>query len=95
MGYKRIQGELLGLGIRAGASMVRRILRRLRVPPAPQRRRPTWRQILRSQAATMLACDFFHVDCAVTVRQVYVFFVIELSSRHVHVLGVTAEPGGA
>jgi transposase InsO family protein len=94
-GYKRIQGELLSLGYRIGASTVRRILKRLRVPPAPDRSRFTWRQFLHTQAATMLACDFFHVDCAVTLRRVYVFFVIEVSTRHVHVLGVTAHPDGA
>jgi hypothetical protein len=43
----------------------------------------------------MLACDFFHVDCAVTLRRVYVFFVIEVGIRHVHVLGVTVYPNGA
>ena len=74
---------------------MRRVLKRLRIPPAPQRNHATWRQFLRTQAATMLACDFFHVDCAVTLRRVYVFFVIELGSRHVHVLGVTAHPDGA
>jgi len=86
---------LLGLGYRVGASAVRRVLRRLRVPPAPQRSRTTWRQFLRTQAETMLACDFFHVDCAVTLRWVYVFFVLEVGTRHVRVLGVTTDPDSA
>ena len=74
---------------------MRRVLKRLQIPLAPQRNRTTWRQFLRAQAATMLACDFFHVDCAVTLRRVYVFFVLEVSTRHVHVLGVTGHPDGA
>jgi putative transposase len=91
-GYKRIQGELLKLGHRAGASTIRRVLKALKISPAPKR--ATWLQFLHTQAPAMPATDFFHVDCAVTLQRLYCLFVLEVGARYVHILGITANPDG-
>jgi putative transposase len=91
-GYRRIQGELAGLGYRLAPSTVWLILKRAGIDPAPRRDGPSWRQFLRPTHG-ILATDFFCVD-TVLGHRLYVLFVVEHATCRVHLLGITANPTG-
>jgi len=61
-GYRRIHGELAGLGYRIGASTVWTILHNAGIDPSPRRAGPSWTEFLRAQAHAILACDLFHLE---------------------------------
>ncbi|CAG6395306.1 integrase core domain-containing protein [Streptomyces cocklensis] len=90
-GYRRIHGELAALGIKVAASTVWEILKDHGIPPAPERQNTTWAAFLRGQASALLACDFFE-SCTLTGARLYVFAVIEHSTRRIRILGATAHP---
>ena len=92
-GYRRIHGELAGLGVTAAASTVREILKKAGINPAPRRTGPPWSQFLRSQAEAILACDFFTADL-LDGTQAYVLAVIEHATRRIRILGITLHPTG-
>jgi putative transposase len=93
-GDRRISGELGKLGLRVSPTTVRRLLTRVGLGPAPRRSGPSWREFLRSQAASIVACDFFTVE-TVLLRRYYVLFFIAHATRRVWFAGCTANPTGA
>jgi putative transposase len=81
--YRRIHGELAGLGVKGAAPAVWEILKASGIGPAPLRLPgPTWQQFLRSQARAILACDFFTADL-LDGTQAYVQAVIEHATRRI------------
>jgi Transposase DDE domain group 1/Homeodomain-like domain len=74
-GHRRISGELGRLGFRVSPSTVRRLLARAGLGPAPRGSGPGWREFLRAQAASIIACDFFAVE-SVLLRRYYALFFI-------------------
>jgi len=92
-GYRRIHGELAGLGVKIAASTAWEILKNAGIEPVPRRTGPTWSQFLRSQAEAILACDFSTADL-LDGTQAYVLAVIEHATRRIRILGVTLHPTG-
>jgi putative transposase len=92
-GYRRIHGELAGLGVKVAASTVWEILKKAGINPAPRRTGPPWSQFMRSQAEAILACDFFTADL-LDGTQAYVLAVIEHATRRIRILGITLHPTG-
>src|SRR5450631_3887323 len=92
-GYRRIHGELAGLGVKVAASTVWEILKASGIDPGRREAGLPWPQFLRSQAEVILACDFFTVDL-LDGTQAYVLAVIEHASRRIRILGITLHPTG-
>jgi transposase InsO family protein len=74
-------------------STVRRLLARAGLGPAPRRSGPSWREFLRAQGASVVACDFFTVETAL-LRRYHVLFFIELQTWRMPLAGTTANPDG-
>ena len=92
-GHRRICGELRKLGFIVSATSIRRLLARAGLEPAPRRGGPSWREFLRSQASSIIACDFFTVE-TILLRRFYVLFFIAHASRRVWFAGCTRNPTG-
>jgi putative transposase len=91
LGYRRLHGELLALGVKVAPSTVWEILTEAGIDPAPERAAGSWADFLRSQAEALLACDFLETT-TLTGTRMYVFAVIEHASRRIRILGATAHP---
>jgi len=92
-GYRRIVGELKGVGVTVSTTSVRKVLLEAGLQPAPGQARSSWRAFLRQQAASVLACDLLTVETAF-LQRIYVLFFISLATRRIEYIGCTSKPDG-
>jgi hypothetical protein len=94
-GYGKIEGELRKLGIKLSQTAIGNILREEGIEPAPVRAGSIgWKTLMRHYREHLVACDFFTIE-TITLKTLYVFFLIELGTRRVYLAGITQHPDGS
>lgn len=88
---KRIQGELLKLGIRVSKGTVKKSMRRARKGLPPTNNGQSWATFLANHAGETWACDFVQTF-DIFFRSIFVYFIVELGSRRIVHFGVTRSP---
>src|SRR6266542_2961964 len=91
-GAERIRGELLKLGIHVAKRVAKRTIQRYMSEERPERpASQTWSTFLKTHAQSIWSCDVVPV-IDLLLRQLYVFFIVELATRRVVHVGVTRQP---
>jgi len=94
-GYTRLRGALHNLGHDVARNTVKNTLLAHGLEPAPERGRHTsWHTFIKSYLGAIAGADFFTVEVlrGFGLVRYYVFFVIDIATRRVHIAGITSQP---